>query len=196
MNRLPAVLLIVTLAAALGACVKQPPAQPEAPAPAPPSTLTTPRPTPPAPVTRDTPPQPPVIPVDPPVGVTGDPLTTAAIEAINKDSPMKPVFFAYDSDTLDELARKVIEDNAAILKKYNTWVISIEGHCDERGTAEYNLALGDRRAQAVKNYLVSLGIAAERINTVSFGSEFPFDPGHDEQAWKQNRRAHFMLTAK
>ena len=196
MNRLPAVLLIVTLAAAFGACVKQPPAQPEAPAPAPPSTLTTPRPTPPAPVTRDTPPQPPVIPVEPPVGVTGDPLTTAAIEAINKDSPMKPVFFAYDSDTLDDLARKVIEDNAAILKKYSTWVISIEGHCDERGTAEYNLALGDRRAQAVKNYLVSLGIAAERINTVSFGSEFPFDPGHDEQAWKQNRRAHFMLTAK
>lgn len=140
-------------------------------------------------------PAPPVVPVDPPV-VTSDPLETAEIDKINADSPLKPALFAYDSDELDETARKVISQNAEVLKKYSNWIITIEGHCDERGTAEYNLALGDRRALAAKNYLVSLGIPAERVRTVSYGSEFPFDPGHDENAWLQNRRAHFMLTAR
>jgi peptidoglycan-associated lipoprotein len=138
---------------------------------------------------------PPSVPVDPPV-VTSDPLDTAEIDKINADSPLKPALFAYDSDELDEVARQVISKNAEVLKKYPTWIITIEGHCDERGTAEYNLALGDRRALAAKNYLVSLGIPAERVRTVSYGSEFPFDPGHEEKAWIQNRRAHFMLTAR
>jgi len=83
-----------------------------------------------------------------------------------------------------------------VLKTYRTWIITIEGHCDERGTAEYNLALGDRRALAAKTYLVSLGIASDRIRTVSYGNEFPFDPGHTEAAWGKNRRAHIMLTSK
>ena len=94
------------------------------------------------------------------------------------------------------MARRSSRTNAEVLKKYRTWVITIEGHCDERGTAEYNLALGDRRAMAAKNYLVTLGIPADRVRTVSYGSEFPFDPGHEEKAWLQNRRAHFMLTAR
>jgi peptidoglycan-associated lipoprotein len=72
----------------------------------------------------------------------------------------------------------------------------VEGHCDERGTAEYNLALGDRRAAAAVAYLRSLGITADRLKTVSYGKEFPFDPGHDEAAWSQNRRAHFVITGK
>ena len=83
-----------------------------------------------------------------------------------------------------------------MLKTYSTWVIAIEGHCDERGTAEYNLALGDRRALAARNYLLSLGVPAARIKTVSYGKEFPFDPGHAEASWKKNRRAQFMVTAK
>ncbi len=100
------------------------------------------------------------------------------LDVINgPDSPLKPVFFAYDSDSLDDTARKVLNGNAEVLKTYRTWVITVEGHCDERGTAEYNLALGDRRALAAKNYLVSLGIPADRIRTVSYGNEFPFDPG-------------------
>ena len=140
-------------------------------------------------------PAPPSVPVDPPV-VTSDPLETAEIDKINADSPLKPALFAYDSDELDDVARQVIAKNAEVLKKYATWIITIEGHCDERGTAEYNLALGDRRALAAKNYLVTLGIPADRVRTVSYGSEFPFDPGHDEKAWIQNRRAHFMLTAR
>jgi peptidoglycan-associated lipoprotein len=90
----------------------------------------------------------------------------------------------------------VLSDNADLLKKYPSWVVSIEGHCDERGTAEYNLALGERRALAAKGYLVSLGVAADRLRTVSYGKEFPFDPGHDEAAFAKNRRAHFMVTSK
>jgi len=90
----------------------------------------------------------------------------------------------------------VLQANAAVLKKYPTMQITIEGHCDERGTAEYNLALGERRALAAKNYLVSLGVGADKVKTVSYGKEFPFDPGHDDAAWLKNRRAHFVITAK
>jgi len=149
--------------------------------------------TPPAPPGR--PPEPPIVPVDNPI-TAGDPLETAEIADINKNSPLKPVYFAYDSDTLDDAARKALADNAQVLKKYPTWVITVEGHCDERGTPEYNLALGDRRALAAKNYLQSLGIGADRLRTVSYGKEFPFDPGHDDKSWSVNRRAHFMLTSR
>jgi peptidoglycan-associated lipoprotein len=90
----------------------------------------------------------------------------------------------------------VLQANADLLRRYATWQISIEGHCDERGTAEYNLALGERRAVAARNYLVSLGIPADRVKIVSYGKEFPFDPGHSEEAWAKNRRAHFVVTAK
>ena len=90
----------------------------------------------------------------------------------------------------------MLQSNAEVMRRYPTWQISIEGHCDERGTAEYNLALGERRAVAARNYLVSLGIPADRLKTVSYGKEFPFDPGHDESAWSKNRRAHFVVTAK
>jgi len=127
--------------------------------------------------------------------VTADPYETATPEVINQNSPLKPLFFAYDSEDVDDAGRKVLADNAAILKKYATWIITIEGHSDERGTAEYNLALGDRRALSAKNYLLSLGISADRLRTVSYGKEFPFDPGHDADAWSKNRRAHFMVTS-
>ena len=81
-----------------------------------------------------------------------------------------------------------------MLKKYPQWVVTIEGHCDERGTAEYNLALGERRAVAVKTYMVSLGVAPDRVRTVSYGKEFPFDQAHTEEGWSRNRRAHFVIT--
>ena len=89
-----------------------------------------------------------------------------------------------------------LDANAVALKKYSSWTITIEGHSDERGTAEYNLALGERRAVAARAYLVSLGIPGDRLRTVSYGKEFPFDPGHDDTAWSKNRRAHFVITAK
>ena len=89
----------------------------------------------------------------------------------------KPLFFALDQSEVDAAGQQVLQANADVLKKYPSWQITVEGHCDERGTAEYNLALGERRAVSARNYLVSLGIAADRIKTVSYGKEFPFDAG-------------------
>lgn len=123
-------------------------------------------------------------------------ISNRSLDDLNRDSPFKPVFFGDDSADLDDGGRSVVVENAGLLKKYSTWVVTVEGHCDERGTAEYNLALGERRAVAVKTYLVSLGVAPDRIRTVSYGKEFPFDPGHDEKAWTSNRRAQFVITAK
>jgi peptidoglycan-associated lipoprotein len=107
-----------------------------------------------------------------------------------------PAFFELDSADLSSAAQSSLQQNAGVLKKYGTWQITIEGHADERGSAEYNLALGERRALAARDYLVSLGIAATRVRTVSYGKEFPFDPARTEEAYAQNRRAHFVITAK
>lgn len=155
--------------------------------------------TPPPPRTPDAPPPrtenvPPAVSVAPPINV--DPLASMTVDDLNRSNSLKPVFFVYDSDQLDEAARLALSENAQVLRKYPSWIVTIEGHCDERGSAEYNLALGDRRAQAARNYLVSLGVPENRVRTVSYGNEFPFDPGHDEAAWAKNRRAQFMVTAK
>ena len=105
-----------------------------------------------------------------------------------------PVFFGYDSSEIDTESRRVLDENAEVLRSNPNWVVTIEGHCDERGTAEYNLALGERRAVAARDYLVNLGLPGNRLRTVSYGKEFPFDPGHDETAWRANRRAHLVIT--
>ena len=132
----------------------------------------------------------------PPEQIAEDPIAARDIGDINKNSPFQPVFFALDSSDVDTTAQQALNANAEIMKKYSTWVVTIEGHADERGTAEYNLALGERRAMAAHTYLVSLGISRDRLRTVSYGKEFPFDPGHDEAAWQKNRRAQFVLTSK
>jgi peptidoglycan-associated lipoprotein len=139
------------------------------------------------------PPDAPVIAADP--AIAADPFAGQPPEAINKMSPLKPVFFAYDSDQLDDAGRQTLTEDAQVLKKYPSWKISIEGHSDERGTAEYNLALGERRALSARSFLLSLGVSADRCTTVSYGKEFPFDLGHDEAAWRNNRRAHLVVTA-
>ncbi|NOT25333.1 MAG: OmpA family protein [Acidobacteria bacterium] len=128
--------------------------------------------------------------------ITEDGISTRDLEDLNRNSPLQPVFYGLDSSELDETGRAIVTSNAQVLKKYPGWAITVEGHCDERGTAEYNLALGELRAIAVKNYLVSLGIAPARILTVSYGKEFPFDSGHHDAAWAKNRRAHFVITSK
>jgi peptidoglycan-associated lipoprotein len=125
-----------------------------------------------------------------------DSILNKSLDDLNRESPLKPVFFPLDSADLDDTGRAIASANAAVLKQYNSWGITIEGHCDERGTAEYNLALGERRAVAVKTYLSSLGVSPDRIRTVSYGKEFPFDMGHSEEAWAQNRRGHFVITSK
>ena len=161
------------------------------------------RPAPPPPTAAATPPRPPA-PPEParePVSVPAEPvrddaIASASLDDLNKNSPLKPVYFELDSSELSPANQKALDDNAALLKRYTNWAVTIEGHCDERGTAEYNLALGERRAIAARAYLVSLGIAADRLRTVSYGKEFPFDPGHDEAAFAKNRRAHFVITSK
>ncbi len=135
-------------------------------------------------------------PVTPPAPIVEDKMLTSSLDEINKNSPLRPIFFGYDSSEVDRRAQKILEANAEVMKKYKSWVITIEGHCDERGTAEYNLALGERRAVAARTYMVSLGIPAERLRVVSYGKEFPFDAGHDEAAWAKNRRDHFVVTQK
>lgn len=153
------------------------------------------------PATAGTTPPPPPQRVDDTLPVPAQPLAEDAIGArslddLNRDSPLRPVFFPLDAFDLDGDGRTVASANVEILKRYPTWMITVEGHCDERGTAEYNLALGERRALAVRAYMVSLGISPDRIRTVSYGKEFPFNPAHDESGWSQNRRAHFVITSK
>lgn len=108
-------------------------------------------------------------------------------------SDLVDVFFAFDKSDLTAESRETLANNAKLLKAASGVKIAVEGHCDERGTNEYNLGLGERRANAVKDYLVSLGISAARIKTISYGEERPFAMGHNEDAWQQNRRAHFGL---
>ena len=99
------------------------------------------------------------------------------------------VFFNYDSSDLDSDAQELIQDQVAWLKQYSDVSVIVEGHCDERGTREYNLALGEKRAQSVKNYLISLGISSDRISTISYGKERPAVVGSNDGAWAQNRRS-------
>jgi peptidoglycan-associated lipoprotein len=120
-----------------------------------------------------------------------DKLKKAKEEFENRD-----VLFPYDSYVLTQEARELLQEKAKFLQQNPGLKTLIEGHCDERGTKEYNLALGDRRAQAAKRYLTGLGVSPERMKTVSYGKERPIDPGHNEQAWAKNRRAHFLLQEK
>jgi peptidoglycan-associated lipoprotein len=183
------VIAVVSLAVALACGGKKPPVARPMPPPPPTNPATPPRPpAPPSPVSEPT--------IVPPEPVPDDAISSASLDDLNKNSPLKPVFYELDSSELNAASQKVLDENAALLKRYATWAVTVEGHCDERGTAEYNLALGERRAIAARAYLVSLGISADRLRTVSYGKEFPFDPGRDETAFSKNRRAHFVITAK
>jgi peptidoglycan-associated lipoprotein len=181
---------LIVLAIGASACAKK--VAPVA-KPAPPPTSTagggTPGPPgPPEPVAEPT-----VVPAMP---TPDDAISGRSLDDLNRDSPLKPVFFELDSADLSSAGQGTLQENASVLKKYATWQITIEGHCDERGSAEYNLALGERRAAAARDYLVSLGIPATRVRTVSYGKEFPFDPARNDAAYAKNRRAHFVITAK
>jgi peptidoglycan-associated lipoprotein len=188
----PLLLLVLVVSLGLAACAKKKP--PIARATPPPPSSGAPSGTPPAPPEPVV--EPPPVSVPPEPNVESSDLASRSLDEINKQSPLQPVFYEFDSAEMSADAQAALTKNAEILKTNATWVVSIEGHCDERGTAEYNLALGERRALAARTYLVSLGISPDRLRTVSYGKEFPFDPGHTEQAWSKNRRAHFVVTAK
>jgi peptidoglycan-associated lipoprotein len=186
-----ATIVVMVLLVFAGACAKKKPAPVTQPAPPPAGSTPSP--------STSAPPPPPAQRVEesvPVPAISEDTIGNRSLEDLNRDSPFKPAFFGLDSSELDDAGRAIVSGNADIMKKYPTWVVTIEGHCDERGTAEYNLGLGELRAVAVKTYLVALGISPDRLRTVSYGKEFPFDMGHTEAAWAKNRRAHFVITSK
>jgi len=117
-------------------------------------------------------------------------------EKLNTQGVLRPVFYDFDKYDLQAGATKTLADNAARIKEYAQFKVRIEGHCDERGTVEYNLALGEKRARASRDYLTSIGVPASRLTIISFGKERPADPGHSESAWAKNRRAEFLFLAK
>jgi len=122
---------------------------------------------------------------------------TPGIEGeVFESSLLKPIHFDFDKYDIRPADTEILKGNSAFLKKFPNVKIQIEGHCDERGTNEYNLALGERRANSTKKYLTSLGVTADRVSTISYGEEKPMDPGHNEEAWTKNRRANFLITAK
>jgi peptidoglycan-associated lipoprotein len=181
--------ILLMLGLTTAACGKKTPPLTR-PAPPPPATTASTGPTrppaPPEPVAEPT--------VVPPEPVPSDSISSASLDDLNRNSPLKPVFFDYDSAELETPAQAALTENATVLKRYPSWTVTIEGHCDERGTVDYNLALGDKRARAARDYLVSLGVAADRLGTVSYGKERPVDTGQTEQSFARNRRAHFVVS--
>ena len=177
----------VALAVGLSACAKKKPeTPPPGPAPAPATTPTRP----------DTPPPPPPPPAAAtPAAPTEEELfARSTLEELNKN--LSDVYFAYDSVEIDEAGRASIQKNLQWLNRWKTTKIKIEGHADSRGTNEYNLALAERRADAVRDYLISLGLTADRVTVVSMGEEQPACTDEIEDCWRQNRRGRFVLTAK
>ncbi len=181
--------LCSALAVVAAGCHKKVP--PAAPAP-PPTTPTT------APATPPSPPPPPA----PAAAPAPRPLSEEEIFArksldqLNGERPLDDVYFDLDKSEIRDDARASLQKDADWLKKWTSTQITLEGHCDSRGSAEYNLGLGSRRATAVKDYLVNLGVPAGRVVVVSKGKEQPFCSDENESCWQQNRRGHFLITGK
>lgn len=127
-------------------------------------------------------------------GLAGEDIPNGGVDATTEGGPLEDVYFEFDQFTVTDAARAVLARHAEWLKARPAAKVTVEGHCDERGTTEYNLALGDKRARAVREELVNLGVPAERLLAISLGKERPKDLGHDEAAWTQNRRAHFAVS--
>jgi len=174
----------------VGACGKK---KPPAVAPEPPPVAApAPEPTKPAP-----PPAPAPAPAPVPRALTEDEIfEKATVDELNKQGILTDAFFALDSVELNQESRGTIQKNSEYMKRRMSTKIMVEGHADSRGTNEYNLALAERRAGAVRDYLVGLGIAADRITIVSKGEEAPFCTEESDSCWQQNRRGHFLFTAK
>ena len=176
---------VIAMILVSGACSGNPP--PEAEPTPPPAPIEQP----PAPVAP--PPQ-----VEPPMAVQPEPmleeepLLVQSLDDLNRESPLVPVFFAYDSSEIGSDAQSDLQRNATTLRQQSNWVITIEGHCDERGTAEYNLALGENRAEALKRQMQLMGASENQINTVSFGEERPAVDGSNDEAYSLNRRVELV----
>jgi len=174
---------------ALFGCPKRPDVVQAPPAPAGPAAA--------APAPSPAQPQAPMVQVTPPATpVQPAPAAPQQPAAAPMASPLKDVFYDFDKSNIRDDQKAALSDDVAWLKANPSAKVLIEGHCDERGTVEYNLALGERRAKGAKDYLIAAGIAADRISTISYGKERPFVLGHDEAAWKWNRRSHFVLQGR
>jgi peptidoglycan-associated lipoprotein len=184
--------LLIVVAITAAACGGNPKPQPPAPGPTPVATA------PPAPATPTPPPPPPPAPPTPtPAPPTEDEIfRTKTLDQLNAEKPLADALFAYDSTDLSAEARAALQKNVEWLKRWSSTRIMVEGHADSRGTTEYNLALGERRADVVRDYLVSLGVPTERITTVSKGEEQPACTEETPSCWQQNRRGHFIVTGK
>jgi peptidoglycan-associated lipoprotein len=181
--------LIVTLIVTVSACSKKVP-PPPAPAPPPPPAVPAAPPPPPPPAPAPAPPS------TPRALTEEEVFSRKSVDQLNAEKPLTDAYFDYDKSDLREDGRASLQKDAEYLKKWSSIVVSVEGHSDSRGSSEYNLALGSRRGTAVKDYLVSLGLAANRITVVSKGKEQPFCGEETEACWQQNRRGHFIITAK
>lgn len=137
----------------------------------------------------------PVPQITPAPAATLQPLTTSSATS-QLQSALEKIYFDFDSSDLSASARETLSKNAAALKKASSARIRIEGNCDENGSAEYNLALGERRAKAAQQYLVTLGVSPDRLSTISYGKEKPAVQGSDESVWKKNRRDEFIVVAQ
>jgi peptidoglycan-associated lipoprotein len=182
--------LMIATAVMVSACGGKKPEIKTDPQPAPAPAPTTPTPPPaPAPPPAPTP--------EPPRAPTEDEIyAKSTLDELTKSGVLKPVFFALDSVELSEEARGILQKNVDYLKRRSTAKVMVEGHADSRGTNEYNLALANRRADVVRGYVVSLGIAADRLSIVSKGEEQPFCTEETEACWAQNRVGYFVFTAK
>ncbi|MFN2239089.1 MAG: peptidoglycan-associated lipoprotein Pal, partial [Thermoanaerobaculia bacterium] len=185
--RFSLVLAALIIAFTLGACRSRTQPTPE-PVPPPPPPVQT------APVVVEPPTD--FVPETP----AEDAVFSADIQELNRVAQargwIRDVFFDFDSNVLGSEAQVALQASAVFLNERPELDLLIEGHCDERGTQQYNLALGDRRANTVRDYLVTLGIAPSRVRTISYGEERPFATGSDEQAWRQNRRGHLVLVRR
>jgi len=190
LRRLASVLgLSLVLAVAAAGCHKKvPPPAPAAPPPPPPA----------APVTPPPPPRPPAPAPPPPARTLTEEEIFAAktVDQLNAERPLDDVYFDLDKSDIRDDAKPRLQKDADWMKKWTSTQVSVEGHCDSRGSAEYNLALGSRRANAVKEYLTNLGVPAGRLTVVSKGKEQPVCSENGESCWQQNRRGHFVITAK
>jgi peptidoglycan-associated lipoprotein len=170
-------------------CGKKAPATTPAPPPAPVAAAPATPPPPPAPPPAATPkPTPPL--------TEEQAFAQKSLDQLNAERPLADVFFDYDQSGIRDDGRAPLQKNADWLKRWASTQITVEGHADARGSSEYNLALGSRRATAVKDYLVNLGVPGNRITVVSKGKEQPFCTAESEECWQQNRRGHFLITAK
>lgn len=178
----------LALMVVVAGCRKNPPQVAAAPPPPPPAAPAPPPPPPPPPAPA---------PAPAPAPLTEEQIfAKKTLEQLNSERPLADVFFDYDRADVRAEARPALQANADWMKKWTSTQVTVEGHADSRGSSEYNLALGTRRAASTKEYLVSLGVPANRLTVVSKGKESPFCQEETEACWQQNRRGHFIITAK